>query len=114
MSLTEMSDNFFPAVTFRGHPLTDRQLGMLELLGKGYSNREISEILMLSIRTVESHLHRLRTLIAKATASKSVKINDRQLVLFAKEMLDGYEAYKALQEGEEKLTSFQAQKCQVV
>jgi DNA-binding NarL/FixJ family response regulator len=48
---------------------------VLEVLGKGASNREIAAVLYLSVRTVESHIS---TLLAKTGCSSRT-----QLVLWA-------------------------------
>lgn len=39
--------------------LTSRELEILELLGKNYSNREISEHLMIEVGTVKNHVHNI-------------------------------------------------------
>jgi DNA-binding NarL/FixJ family response regulator len=40
--------------------LTDRELEVLTLLGRGYGTREIAEKLLLSIKTVEAHRERIK------------------------------------------------------
>ena len=67
MKLLEISETFFPAIKFKGQELTDRQIAVLELLGHGYSNQEMSDCLNISIRTIESHLAKIRVLIAKGS-----------------------------------------------
>ena len=49
-------------------PLTDRELEVLKLIGKGYSNNEIAEELFISKRTVDTHKNNL---ISK-TGSKNI------------------------------------------
>jgi DNA-binding CsgD family transcriptional regulator len=39
-------------------PLTDREREIVDLAAAGYSNREIAERLVVSVRTVEGHLYR--------------------------------------------------------
>jgi DNA-binding NarL/FixJ family response regulator len=41
--------------------LSDRELEVLELLGRGFGSREIAEKLHLSIKTIESHREHLKT-----------------------------------------------------
>jgi len=36
-------------------PITDRELEILQLIGRGYANREIAEILAISANTVKTH-----------------------------------------------------------
>jgi DNA-binding CsgD family transcriptional regulator/tetratricopeptide (TPR) repeat protein len=47
-----------PAVTTRENPagLTARQLEMVQLLGEGFTNTEIADRLVLSVRTVDNHV----------------------------------------------------------
>lgn len=40
--------------------LTDRERGVFELIGRGYSTREIAELLHLSVKTIESHKERIK------------------------------------------------------
>ena len=39
-------------------PLTDREREIVMLIGEGLSNHEVAERLILSVRTVESHIYR--------------------------------------------------------
>ncbi len=40
-------------------PLTDRELDILQLVGKGYTNKEIAETLIIALGTVKSHIHHI-------------------------------------------------------
>ena len=40
-------------------PLSNRELEVLKLLAEGWSNKEIAEFLHISIKTVETHRHRI-------------------------------------------------------
>jgi non-specific serine/threonine protein kinase len=48
-------------VTAPEYPITDRQLEIAELVAQGLTNKDIAERLVLSIRTVESHIERSLT-----------------------------------------------------
>lgn len=79
-----------PVVRFKGHYFTDIEVAVLSLIGEGCSNVEISERLELSKRTVEAHIRSIRhALICKS----QTQLNERQLVLFARDMLDGYQVF---------------------
>lgn len=86
-------------VKFRGSKLTEKQIAVLELVAEGMTNLEISESLFLSIRTVESHLLRIRNIIGEHMP-KGKKISDRQLVLFAKDFVEGMLTYKNIRKKE--------------
>lgn len=86
-------------VRYRGKKLTKQQIAILENLGVGYTNPEIAQILEISPRTVESHLQGIRKLVSSEI---SYRLGDRELVLFARDMLDGYEVFVNLQEELEK------------
>lgn len=79
-----------PKVSYKGERLSDTQVSILNLLGEAMSNSEIAEVLNVSKRTVESHLVRIRDLIFKLDGYRAT---DRNLVLFAREMLEGYEVF---------------------
>jgi len=79
-----------PDIAYRGRRLSRKQVRILERIGLGLSNVDIAEELQVSKRTIESHIVRLKTLIAKEIG---YRLGDRELVLFAKEMLDGYSEY---------------------
>lgn len=64
-----------PAPTRTGPELTARELGVLQLVSEGRTNREIGEALQLSALTVKSHLARI---------SRKVGTGDRaEMVAFA-------------------------------
>ena len=48
----------------RASPLTDREHGILQLIAEGHTNRQIADILSISVKTVETHraaiMHKLR------------------------------------------------------
>ena len=50
--------------------LSDRELEVFELIGKGVGTREISERLHLSVKTVESYRARIKTKLNLSTASE--------------------------------------------
>ncbi len=57
--------------------LTSRELEVLRLIAKGYTNREIAEVLVLSVRTVETH---------RANLMSKLHLGNRaELVQYAKE-----------------------------
>lgn len=47
------------ATTWRGTPLTRRELEIVGLMGRGYSNKEIARELTLECSTVKNHVHRI-------------------------------------------------------
>jgi two-component system response regulator NreC len=53
--------------------LTPRELEVLRLLAVGYSNREIADSLVISVRTVESHRARLMAKLEARTRSEIVR-----------------------------------------
>jgi len=53
--LTPMMLNGFLADERSGHDLSDRETEIMKLLAEGYSNKEISEMLLISVKTVEVH-----------------------------------------------------------
>jgi two-component system, NarL family, response regulator NreC len=67
------------------HPdgLSDREVEVLRLVARGYTNTEISQQLYLSVRTVESHRARLQRKLGRSTRA--------DLVAYARDqgMLDG-------------------------
>ena len=79
-----------PIVSYKGRRFTHKQVEILKLVGLGLSNAEIAVRLILSKRTVESHLSNIRRIFARA---EHCSICDRRLVLFAIEMLDAYNHY---------------------
>jgi DNA-binding NarL/FixJ family response regulator len=53
--------------------LTDRELQILHLVGKGMSTRETARLLNLSVKTVESHRHRIKYKLNLSTGSQLVQ-----------------------------------------
>lgn len=90
----------FPIIKFRNKALKPKQVKILEMIGEGYSNDEISELLKTSKRNVEYHIQTLRKMISDKIG---YRLNDRELVLFARDMLDGYKNYKKTIKEEKKL-----------
>ena len=79
-----------PKVSYKGEQLTDAQVSILNMIGEAKSNKEIAAALSISIRTVESHLARVRNMILNLDGARP---KERELVLFAKEMRDGYKVF---------------------
>lgn len=53
--------------------LTDRELQILHLVGKGMSTRETARLLNLSVKTVESHRHRIKYKLNLTTGAQLVQ-----------------------------------------
>ncbi|MEM6645727.1 MAG: response regulator transcription factor [Bacteroidota bacterium] len=56
----QMVDGKLPASDNPTSALSDRELQVYQLLGEGKSPRQIAEILTLSVKTVESHIERIK------------------------------------------------------
>ena len=52
--------------------LTEREIDVLRLVGRGYSDRQISDALFISPRTVNAHL---RNMFAKATVNNRTELS---------------------------------------
>lgn len=52
--------------------LTDRELEVFEMLGRGKTSREISQYLRLAFKTIESYRHNIRTKLGFANCSQLV------------------------------------------
>lgn len=61
-----------PRGEVRGEPLSDRETGVLRLVARGYSNKEIAARLEISIKTVESQ---------RATAMRKLDITGRNEIV---------------------------------
>lgn len=54
--------------------LTPRELGVLELVARGYTNRKVGEELFISEKTVSVHLSRVMTKLGAASRTEAVSI----------------------------------------
>jgi DNA-binding NarL/FixJ family response regulator len=62
-----------PSVTPRIFPeLTDREAEVLELIAKGHTNHEISELLVLSLKTVRNHVSNIFSKLQVADRAQAV------------------------------------------
>lgn len=52
------------------HQLSDREIEVFELFGRGFSTREIAEALLISPKTVESHRNRIKEKLAIDSTSE--------------------------------------------
>ena len=66
------------------------QVIVLEKIGEGFSNPQIAKSLCLSRRTIESHVFKIKLMLAEYFG---YKFCDRELVIFAKNMLDSYKEF---------------------
>ena len=55
-------------------PLSDRELEVLALIGTGLSTHEIAEKLYLSVKTIETYRHRLKTKLHLSDAADLLKV----------------------------------------
>jgi DNA-binding NarL/FixJ family response regulator len=62
--------------------LTDRQVGVLRLLAEGLTNAEIAERLVVSVRTVDSHVAAVLAKLGVASRQEAVRAAD-ELGLFS-------------------------------
>jgi len=53
-------------------PLTERELQVLKLLGKGYNNQEIASSLVLSLTTVKTHISKILQKLSVADRTKAI------------------------------------------
>lgn len=81
-------------VRYRGKELSDKQVIILEHLAIGATNKEISENMQISRRTVETHIVRIRKLLS---GELGYNLGERELVLFAKDMLEGFKVFLSLE-----------------
>ena len=54
--------------------LSDRELEVFELFGRGFSTREIADSLLISPKTVESHRNRIKTKLAVESTSELLRL----------------------------------------
>jgi DNA-binding CsgD family transcriptional regulator len=57
-----------------GQPLTDRQREIIELVAAGFSNKEIAERLVMSVRTVEGHVYHAYQRLGAGSREELVEI----------------------------------------
>lgn len=77
----DVGHNMSRKATLRGVPgaddpidrLTDRELQILHLVGKGMSTRQTARCLNLSVKTVESHRHRIKYKLNLTTGTQLVR-----------------------------------------
>ncbi len=77
-------------ISFGEITFSKTQVRVLEKVGEGYSNLQIAEELVVSRRTVESHLAKVRQILSDYFG---YKFCDRELVIFARNMLQEYKEY---------------------
>lgn len=92
MIVKDLASELLPKVKYKDHKLSPRQISILLLIADGFSNGEISRILFLSKRTVETHIQQIKTLISK---ERGHNICDRELVLFAISLSNGLVEYQS-------------------
>jgi DNA-binding CsgD family transcriptional regulator len=62
-------------------PLTPRELEVYELLGKGLSNREIGEVLGISVHTAKYHVGQILAKVGAATRAEAVSAGLRMGII---------------------------------
>ncbi|HEY1105271.1 MAG TPA: helix-turn-helix transcriptional regulator, partial [Agromyces sp.] len=72
-----------PTSLTRGNPdgLTDRQLDVLRLLADGLTNAEIADRLVLSVRTVDSHVAAVLAKLGVASRQEAARIAEERDLL---------------------------------
>lgn len=70
-----------PAPATSGPELTARELGVLQLVSEGHTNREIGEALQLSALTVKSHLARISRKVGTGDRAEMVAMAIRSSLL---------------------------------
>lgn len=66
------------------------QVKVMERIGEGYSNTQIAQSLILSRRTVESHILNIKLILSEYFG---YKFCDRELVIFSRKMIEDYKEY---------------------
>lgn len=84
-----------PVVRYRGYILPELYVSILALVGEGWSNIEIAHELDFSTRTIEGLIAKIRDLVVEITGER---LTERELVIFGREMLDGYQAFLRLKD----------------
>jgi DNA-binding NarL/FixJ family response regulator len=54
--------------------LTDRELQVLRLIGKGLGTRQVAEELHISVKTIENHRERIKEKLAVSTSTELVRM----------------------------------------
>ena len=58
--------------------LTNREIEVLQLAGKGYSNNEIASELHISVNTVKRHLNNAFTKLGVSTRTQAIRVAQQQ------------------------------------
>lgn len=76
--LQRISHERTPAVAAVGESLTERELTVLRLAGRGFSNREIADNLVVSPRTVQSHMANIFSKLGVGSRTEAVLLGLRR------------------------------------
>lgn len=80
---SQVSERSTPEIPPELQQLTPRELEVLQLLAKGYSNKEIAETLYIAERTVKNHVNRILRAIEALDPTGQRKANRTQAALWA-------------------------------
>jgi LuxR family maltose regulon positive regulatory protein len=70
-----------PGVAVLAEPISERELGVLELIAKGFSNQDIGDRLHISLHTVKTHARRINAkLEVKSRTQATVRARELGLL----------------------------------